>query len=109
MRKCPFETVYNMYSLSPLDFKPLSNNQHYSTDEEENQEVVWAISCNNLNIKLRYKTKFDKHCRLHTFREGDLVRIHMQKEQFFNQPNANDSLTDDGLFKVVHKTDIFTR
>jgi len=40
MRKCPFETVYNMYSLSPLDFKPLSNNQHYSTDEEENQEVV---------------------------------------------------------------------
>jgi len=33
----------------------------------------------------------------------------MQKEQFFNQPNANDSLTDDGLFKVVHKTDIFTR
>lgn len=73
------------------------------------QEVVWAISCNNLKNKLRYKTKFDKHCRLHTFIEGDLVRIHMRKEQFFNQPNANDSLTDDGLFRVVHKTDIFTR
>lgn len=50
---------------------------------------------------LKYKTQRDKHRRLHTFKEGDLVWIHLQKEQFPNQPNVKLSPRADGPFIIV--------
>ena len=105
--KCPFEVVYGMCPLSPLDLTPSPSTQQYSADAEQraneikklHEQVRGRIEKQNS----RYKTQRDKHHKLHTFKEGDLVWIHLRKERFPNKPNDKLSPRADGPFRVTQK------
>jgi len=106
-RKCPFEVVYGLCPLSPLDLTPSPSTQQYSADAEQraneikklHEQIRGRIEKQNS----RYKTQRDKHRKLHTFKEGDLVWIHLRKERFPNKQNAKLSPRADGPFRVTQK------
>jgi len=105
--KCPFEMVYGMWPLSPLDLTSSSNKERFSVNaakrsrkiKELHEQVRARIERQNS----KYKAQHDKHRRLQTFNVGDLVWIHLRKERFPKQPNAKLSARADGPFRVVQK------
>ncbi|GKV53145.1 hypothetical protein SLEP1_g59685 [Rubroshorea leprosula] len=75
--KCPFEVVYGVCPLSPLDLVTMSNH--------------------------RYKAHHDKHQKKVVYKEGDWVWIHLRKERFPNRPNVKLAPRADGPFQIVEK------
>ena len=105
--KCPFEVVYGVWPLSPLDLVPSSSKSQFSADANQrakeikklHEQVRASIEKQNL----RHKVQKDKHRKQRVFNEGDLVWIHLRKERFPKQSNAKLSPRADGPFRVVQK------
>jgi hypothetical protein len=80
--KCPFEVVYGMRPLSPLDLTPSPSTQQYSADVEQrtneikklHEQVRGRIEKQNS----RYKTQQDKHCERNDFLTNQMP-IYLQK------------------------------
>ena len=104
---CPFEVVYGVRPLSPLDMAPSSNQNQFSTDADQRAKEIKKLH-EQVRARIekqnsKYKTQRDKHRKQQVFNEGDLVWIHLRKERFPKQPNAKLSPRADGPFRVVQK------
>jgi ribosomal protein L21E len=105
--KCPFEVVYGTRPLSPLDLTPSSNIKPCSVDAEQRAKEIKKlhekVRENIQKQNSKYKAQRDKHRRSQTFKEGDLVWIHLRKERFPTQAKSKLSPRADGPFKIVQK------
>jgi hypothetical protein len=63
--KCPFEVVYGVRSLSPLDMAPNSTKDQFSVDVEQRAKEVkklhGEVQARIDKQNARYKTQCDKH------------------------------------------------
>ncbi|GKV27101.1 hypothetical protein SLEP1_g36308 [Rubroshorea leprosula] len=105
--KCPFEVVYGMRPLSPLDLAPLPTSRQFSVDAEQRAKEIKKLH-EEVREKLqrqtiRYKAHHDKHRKKVVYKEGDWVWIHLRKERFPNRPNVKLSPRADGPFQIVEK------
>ncbi|GKV26633.1 hypothetical protein SLEP1_g35898 [Rubroshorea leprosula] len=98
--KCPFEVVYGVRPLNPLDLAPLPTSRQFSADAEQRAKEIKKLHeevCEKLQRQtIRYKAHHDKHQRKVVYKEGHWVWIHLRKERFPNQPNAKLSPRADG-------------
>ncbi|GKV08696.1 hypothetical protein SLEP1_g20294 [Rubroshorea leprosula] len=106
-RKCPFEVVYGVCPLSPLDLAPLPTSRQFSADAEQRAKEIKKLH-EEVREKLqrqtiRYKAHHDKHRKKVVYKEGDWVWIHLRKERFPNRPNVKLSPRADGPFQIVEK------
>jgi len=105
--KCPFEVAYRTRPHILLDLTPSSNKHQFSADAEsrakEIKKLHEQVRQRIVKQNSRYMTNRDKHRRQQIFKVGDLVWIHLRKEQFLKQPNAKLSPRADGPLKIVHK------
>ncbi|GKV50167.1 hypothetical protein SLEP1_g56880 [Rubroshorea leprosula] len=83
--KCPFEVVYGVRPLSPLDLAPLPTSQQFSADAEQQAKEIKKLHeevCEKLQRQtIRYKAHHDKHRKKVVSKEGDWVWIHLRKER----------------------------
>ncbi|GKV33824.1 hypothetical protein SLEP1_g42275 [Rubroshorea leprosula] len=105
--KCPFEVVYGLRPLSPLDLAPLPTSRQFSADAEQRAKEIKKLH-EEVREKLqrqtiRYKAHHDKHRKKVVYKEGDWVWIHLRKERFPNRPNVKLSPRADGPFQIVEK------
>ncbi|GLU23899.1 hypothetical protein SLE2022_398740 [Rubroshorea leprosula] len=105
--KCPFEVVYGVRPLSPLDLAPLPTSRQFSADAEQRAKEIKKLH-KEVREKLqrqtiRYKAHHDKHRKKVVYKEGDWVWIHLRKERFPNRPNVKLSPRADGPFQIVEK------
>ena len=106
-RMCPFEVVYGVRPLSPLDMTPYSTKNQFSADADQRAKEIKKLH-EQVRARIekqnsRYKAQRDKHRKPQVFNEGDLVWIHLRKERFPKQTNAKLSPRADGPFRIVQK------
>ncbi|GKC50298.1 transposon ty3-I gag-pol polyprotein [Tanacetum coccineum] len=82
----PFGVVYGCNPLSPLDLVPLPINSTYSGDGDKRARAVKELH-EKVKLKIqkqnpKYAKQANKHRKAATFKEGDLVWVHMSKERF---------------------------
>ncbi|GLT37652.1 hypothetical protein SLA2020_119560 [Shorea laevis] len=79
--KCPFEVVYGVHPLSPLDLAPLPTSRQFSVDAEQQAKEIKKLHeevCEKLQRQtIRYKAHHDKHRKKAMYKEGDWVWIHL--------------------------------
>ncbi|GKV36628.1 hypothetical protein SLEP1_g44736 [Rubroshorea leprosula] len=105
--KCPFEVVYGVRPLSPLDLAPLPTSRQFSADAEQRAKEIKKLH-EEVREKLqrqtiRYKAHHDKHQKKVVYKEGDWVWIHLRKERFPNRPNVKLFPRANGPFQIVEK------
>ncbi|GKV29618.1 hypothetical protein SLEP1_g38525 [Rubroshorea leprosula] len=75
--KCPFEVVYGVRPLSPLDLAPLPTSRQFSGDAEQRAKEIKKLHeevRENLQRQtIRYKTHHDKHRKKVVYKEGDWI------------------------------------
>ena len=79
----PFEAVYGMNPIGPLDLAPIHLTDHFSGEADERAKFIKTIH-EQVRDKIlketeKYKKQADKHRNKVVFKEGDLVWIHLRK------------------------------
>jgi len=103
----PFECVYGLNPLTPLDLKPLPMKERADFDADKQVELMKDLH-QRTREKLLSKaeqtaTKANKGRREMIFQPGDLVWLHLRKERFPEQRKSKLSPRGDGPFKVLKK------
>ena len=85
----PFEVVYGMNPIAPLDLSPIHVANHFIGEADERAKFIKKIH-GQVRGKIlkqteKYKKQADKHKKKVVFNEGDLVWIHLRKEKFPNR------------------------
>ena len=82
----PFEIVYGLNPLTPVDLIPLPLSEHVSLDRKRKAEVVRNLHekvCLNIEKRTKQFTKqANKRRRKVVFEPGDRVCLRMRKERF---------------------------
>jgi len=103
----PFECVYAVNPLTPLDLLSISTEARVSFEAKTR-----AKEMNKLHEQIRgqiektneaYKAKANKHCRQLGFKSGDLVWLHLRKERFPLRRKNKLMARSDGPFEVIMK------
>ena len=103
----PFEAVYGMNPIGPLDLSPIHVNSQFSGEADERAKFIKKIH-EQVRSKIlkqteKYKRQHDKHRKKVVFKEGDLVWIYLRKEIFPNRRFAKFQPRADGPFKIIKK------
>ena len=80
----PFEAVYSLNPIKPLELAPLPVTKHFSGDAEERAKEIKKlheqIQGSILKKNEKYSKQVNKHRKPTAFKEGDFVWIHLRKE-----------------------------
>jgi len=103
----PFKMVYKIDPLSPIDLTPRPLAQKPSMDAaarvEEIQKLYELVKARIENTNASYEAQANKHKKKMVFQPGDLVWIHLRKEQFpFKRKNKLMTRAD-GPFEVLER------
>ena len=103
----PFEAVYGMNPISPLDLAPIHITDKFSGEADERAKVIKKIheQVRDKILKQTNKNKkqANKHRKKVVFKDGDLVWIHLRKERFPNRRFVKLQPRADGPFKIIQK------
>jgi hypothetical protein len=103
----PFEVVYGLNPISPLDLAQIPTNIQFSGDADERAKGIKKLheqirgQIEKKNEK--YRMQANKHRKPMTFKEGDLVWIHLRKERFLAKRRSKLLPRADGPFKVLQR------
>jgi hypothetical protein len=103
----PFEAVYGLNPISPLDLAPIPATIQFSGDADERAKGIKKLheqirgQIEKKNEK--YRMQANKHRKPMTFNEGDLVWIHLRKERFPAKRRSKLLPRADGPFKVLQR------
>ncbi|KAG7564287.1 Reverse transcriptase domain [Arabidopsis suecica] len=103
----PFEIVYGINPLSPLDLVPLPQKEQVCQDGLRRGEIIKKLHDNakdNLEKKnADNKRKADRGRKEMLFEPGDWVWLHMRPERFPTQRASKLAPRGDGPFKILEK------
>ena len=99
--------MYGLNPIGPLELAPLPATKHFSGDTKERakeikklHESIWERI---LKQNEKYSKQANKHRKPATFKEGDLVWIHLKKERFPNKRSSKLMPRADGPFRVLQR------
>jgi hypothetical protein len=82
----PFEAVYGLKPISPLDLSPLPTNTQFSGDADERTKEIKKlheqIRAHIEKQNEKYRKQANKYRKPAAFQEGDMVWIHLRNERF---------------------------
>jgi hypothetical protein len=97
--------VYDLNPIGPLELAPLLVTKHFSGDAEERSKEIKKlheqIRERILKQNEKYSKQVNKHRKPVAFKEGDLVWIHLRKEQFPSKRSFKLMPRADGPFRVL--------
>ncbi|KAG7563749.1 Retrotransposon gag domain [Arabidopsis suecica] len=103
----PFEIVYGINPLSPLDLVPLPQKEQVCQDGLRRGEIIKKLhdkAKDNLEKKnADNKRKADRGRKEMLFEPGDWVWLHMRPERFPTQRASKLAPRGDGPFKILEK------
>ena len=103
----PFEAVYGLNPIGPLELAPLPVTKHFSGDAEERAKEIKKlheqIRGSILKKNEKYSKQANKHQKPAAFKEGDLVWIHLRKERFPSKRSSKLMPRADGPFRVLQR------
>jgi hypothetical protein len=103
----PFEAVYGLNPIGPLELVPLPVTKHFSGDAEEQAKEIKKLHEQIRGSILRNNEKYSKQANKHrkpaAFKEGDLVWIHLRKERFPSKRSSKLMPRADGPFRVLQR------
>jgi hypothetical protein len=103
----PFEAVYGLNPIGPLELAPLPVTKHFSGDAEERAKEIKKlheqIRGSILKKNEKYSKQANKHRKPAAFKEGDLVWIHLRKERFPSKRSSKLMPRADGPFRVLQR------
>jgi hypothetical protein len=101
----PFEAVYGLNPIGPLELAPLLVTKHFSGDVEERAKEIKKLHEQFRGRILKKNEKYSKQANKHrkptAFTEGDLVWIHLRKEWFPSKRSSKLMPRIDGPFRVL--------
>ncbi|KAF8105949.1 hypothetical protein N665_0151s0042 [Sinapis alba] len=101
----PFEVVYGFNPLSPLDLLPLPLSERVSTDGKRKAYTIQKLHekvCDKIKAKTEvYTRKANKKKKKVVFDEGDLVWVHLRKEQILEERKSKLMPKVDGPFQIL--------
>ncbi|GJV97985.1 RNA-directed DNA polymerase [Tanacetum coccineum] len=105
--KSPFEVVYGQNSIPPLDLVPVIEVGRFSEEgadqSEQIKELHRSVQEQIIRHNEQYKQNADKRRKQVLYREGDLVWIHLRKENFPVGRFGKLKPRGDGPFPVLKK------
>uniref|UniRef100_A0A2N9FZ08 RNA-directed DNA polymerase n=1 Tax=Fagus sylvatica TaxID=28930 RepID=A0A2N9FZ08_FAGSY len=103
----PFEAVYGLNPIGPLELAPLPVTKHFSGDAEERAKEIKKLHEQIRGSILRNNEKYSKQANKHrkpaAFKEGDLVWIHLRKERFPSKRSSKLMPRADGPFRGLQR------
>ena len=103
----PFEIVYGLNLLTPLDLSPLPLSERVNLDGQKKAEIVKQIhEKTRLNIERRteqYAKQANKGRIRVIFQPGDWMWLHMREERFPAQRHSKFLPRGDGPFQVLER------
>ncbi|WZZ53164.1 hypothetical protein YC2023_053271 [Brassica napus] len=103
----PFEVVYGFNPLSPLDLLPLPLSERVSIDGKRKTDTIKKLHEQvhaNIAAKTKgYKRYANRKRKEVIFEEGDLVWVHLRKEQFPEERKSKLMPRVDGPFQILRK------
>ena len=100
----PFECVYGLNPLTPLDLKPFPMGERADFDAGNQVEFMKKLHettrAKLLEKGLAKAEKVNLHMKEVLFKEGDLVWLHLRKDHFLAQRLSKLSPRGDGPFKI---------
>jgi len=103
----PFEALYGINPLTPIDIIPLPTDYKVSFEAEqrakEMKRLYEQIRAHIEKVNKAYKTKANQNRKGMEFQPGDLVWLHLRKERFPTRRNSKLMARRDGPFKVLAK------
>lgn len=103
----PFEIVYGLNPISPLDLAPLPGDKFFSGEAEERAESIKKmheeVRTKILKQNERYRQNANKHKKYVEFHPGDMVWIHLRKDRFPPGKYGKLKPRADGPFKVLQR------
>jgi hypothetical protein len=104
-KRSPFEIVYGFNPPTTLDLLPLPLHERVNMDITKRADIMKNLHENTQKIiedhVNRHTTMINKNKTPRIFEEGDLVWIHMTKDQFPHERNSKLKPRSDGPFKVL--------
>ena len=104
---CPFEVVYGLKPITPLDLLPLPLQECTNMEASKRVEYVKSIHMKTkqeIEKKSKhYAAKANKNRKRVTFQPGDLVWVHLRKNRFPEKRKSKLLPRGDGPFKVLAK------
>ncbi|XP_074305763.1 uncharacterized protein LOC141640985 [Silene latifolia] len=84
--RAPFEIVYGVNPYPPIDLVPIPKKDVLSFEAKERQAAFLRV-CEKVRAQIekanaKYKEKANKHRKQAVFKEGDLVWLHLRKDDF---------------------------
>ncbi|PKI44976.1 hypothetical protein CRG98_034615 [Punica granatum] len=105
--KSLFEVVYGSNPIGPLDLVPFPINHSFSSDAEERVKQIWSMHKEVRKKIIRQNEKYteqaNKFRKPTTFKEGDLVWIHLRKERFPQGRFGKLKPRADGPFRILKR------
>ena len=103
----PFEVLYGINPLIPLDLTSLPLDFKPSVDANEKvkqmKKLHEAIRIQIVEANEKIKNKANKHRKPKLFQPGDLVWIHLRKDRFPSKRKSKLAPRADGPFEIVEK------
>ena len=103
----PFEVLYGINPLIPLDLTSLPLDFKPSVDANEKvkqmKKLHEAIRIQIVKANEKIKNKANKHRKPKLFQPGDLVWIHLRKDRFPSKRKSKLAPRADGPFEIVEK------
>lgn len=103
----PFEALYGINPLTPIDLAPLPTDCKVSFEAEkrakEMKKLHEQIRVHIEKVNEAYKIKANQHRKGVEFQPGDLVWLHLRKERFPTRRKSKLMARGDGPFKVLAK------
>jgi len=103
----PFECVYGVNPLTPLDLIPIPSESRVSFEAETRAKEMRKLH-NQIRNQIEktneaYKARANKHSKHLEFQPGDLVWLHLRKERFPSRRKNKLMARSDGPFEVLEK------
>ena len=105
--KSPFEAVYGVNPITPLDLTSLPIDKQFSGDAEDHAEHIKQVH-SQVQTKIeqsnkKYKERADRRRKKVVFKAGDLVLIHLRKARFHTGKYSKLQPRADSPFRVLER------
>ena len=105
--KSPFEIVYGLQPIGPLDLTPIVSKQQFNGNIEVRVREITKLH-ENVRSKIekmnaKYMKQANRHKKFVEFQVGDLVRVHLSKDHFPLGKYGKLKPRIDGPFKVLER------
>jgi hypothetical protein len=104
-KQSPFEIVYGFNPPTSLDLLPLPLHERVNMDITKRVDFMKNLHKDTRKTieehVTRHTTKINKNKTPRIFKEGDLVWIHLRKDQFPHEQNSKLKPRSDGPLKVL--------